>query len=232
MQWRTDHPHSDLEPQRAQLSAWLDGELEPAERTTLERHLSTCAWCQNELAALREVRTLVRALPTPRAPRSFLLPEAGPLPLAQRGRRPVESASPPERAVAAYRVPSARTTRRSVHRAGVAQWVGGLAAVLGLVVLGGSVLLGQPQPQATGLAGERTNASSQHPGVTGSGPAAASTPTPTQANATPAVSGPQPSSPTGVPLAPLIGGGLLGGGVIVVVGAGVARRTRERRENG
>ncbi len=66
--------HTDWERQRERLSAYLDGELSATERVALETHLPGCDECQRELAALRQTRALLRALPTPVAPRSFALP--------------------------------------------------------------------------------------------------------------------------------------------------------------
>src|SRR5260370_26817699 len=74
------HP-ADWERQREQLSAYLDDELEPAERAALERHLPDCPRCQSELRELRAVRGLLRALPVPALPRSFVLPKDGPVPI-------------------------------------------------------------------------------------------------------------------------------------------------------
>lgn len=56
-----------------QLSAYLDGALEPDERTGLETHLAACAHCRSRLAELREVGRLLAALPE-RAPRRSLVP--------------------------------------------------------------------------------------------------------------------------------------------------------------
>ena len=56
------------------LSAYLDGALDGAERDALERHLATCEACRAELAGLRRVGALLRALPEPALPRSFTLP--------------------------------------------------------------------------------------------------------------------------------------------------------------
>ncbi|HEY7975335.1 MAG TPA: zf-HC2 domain-containing protein, partial [Ktedonobacterales bacterium] len=61
--------HTDWEPQCERLSAYLDGELTDSELAALETHLPTCEQCQRELAALRQTRALLRALPTPALPR-------------------------------------------------------------------------------------------------------------------------------------------------------------------
>jgi len=80
--------HSDWESQRERLSAYLDGELSPAEQAELAAHLRDCEQCQRELAALRQTRALLRALPTPALPRDFSLPEQ-PVIAARRRAAPV-----------------------------------------------------------------------------------------------------------------------------------------------
>ncbi len=47
---------------RAQLSAYLDAELAPAEAATLDAHLAACAACREELAALRLTSEDVRSV--------------------------------------------------------------------------------------------------------------------------------------------------------------------------
>ena len=53
--------HSELE----QLSAYLDGELDDAERVTVDTHLPTCSECRTTLAALRSTITDLATLPEP-----------------------------------------------------------------------------------------------------------------------------------------------------------------------
>jgi anti-sigma factor RsiW len=45
------------------LSAYLDGELAPAERRAIEAHLAVCAACREELDALAQVKRLLGRLP-------------------------------------------------------------------------------------------------------------------------------------------------------------------------
>ncbi len=243
MQWGTDNPHADPAEQRERLSAWLDGELEAGERADLEGHLEGCAWCQRELAALREVRDLVRALPSPRLPRSFALPETDPLPdPAAVGYAPPLPLGDglPSNVVSTAEVAHARA-RRTSRWAPVARRVGGMVAVLGLALLGGSFLLGLLQSGGHGATASATNApaSDQHNPSAG-GPVRAPTaatgqtsaPLPQQTSTQQPTSsyGPtiQLSSGEEVPLVPLVGGGLLGGGLIVLVSAGVADRGARR----
>jgi anti-sigma factor RsiW len=67
------------------LSAYLDGELPPAEQGAVLAHLRECAACRVELAELDVARTAVRALPLLEAP-PLVAPEqvAAVIPLHQR----------------------------------------------------------------------------------------------------------------------------------------------------
>jgi anti-sigma factor RsiW len=59
------------------LSAYLDGELTPGERTALEAHLAQCRACSESLIELREVVARAAALP-PRPPAQDLWPGIAP----------------------------------------------------------------------------------------------------------------------------------------------------------
>ena len=50
------------------LSAYLDGELNPAEQTSIESHLADCASCRSERDAAGASRSLVRSLPVVEPP--------------------------------------------------------------------------------------------------------------------------------------------------------------------
>lgn len=223
-----DVTHSDTEQwerQRGLLSAYLDDALELKEHAALQAHLDACADCQHELAALRQTRALVRALPTPALPRSFSLPET---------------------------VETRRTMIRPVPGwARPMQQLGGIAAMIGVALLCASAL---PSIHF-GFGGSRNSAlapmhsSSQAAGGASSAAASGAT-TPGQAdqvratptaptmygagdNATPTPqftdqkrpyrsAEVQPVQP--FPVLPVSGGVLLVGGVGAVVAGGVARR--------
>ena len=68
--WRK-HPIRDVD-----LSAYVDGQLEPPARDRLEAHIETCTPCREALAELRALRSALRELPPATAPRSFALREA------------------------------------------------------------------------------------------------------------------------------------------------------------
>jgi len=53
------------------LSAYIDGELTPRERTRVEQHLKECPACAEDLRTLRQTVALLRELPVIPAPRSF-----------------------------------------------------------------------------------------------------------------------------------------------------------------
>jgi hypothetical protein len=55
------------------LSAYLDGELSPAEKTRVEQHLQECQACTENLATLRQTVSLLKELPAKSAPRSFAI---------------------------------------------------------------------------------------------------------------------------------------------------------------
>jgi len=242
---------ADWDQQQEQLSAYLDGELSLAEREALERHLPTCARCQQALAELRVVRRLLHAMPAPALPRSFTLPPAGgPVPVPLRERAAQRRSTPPTPNVAAR----------------IARQVGGLAAAVGLALLLGSALLGQGQQNATSAlfgrsaapAGDKnTQQSPSTPrvgvgGTVGATPGATGTPggviaggtqtpaTPQNREHTPTTAPPSPTSTSAgkettqpstessaeVPVLPIAGTGLFVGGAALYIGGRVAGRRR------
>ena len=56
------------------LSPYLDGRLTPQEKERLERHLTACPDCRQELSTLRETVALLHRAPMRPVPRSFTLP--------------------------------------------------------------------------------------------------------------------------------------------------------------
>lgn len=57
-----------------QLSAFLDGQLSPAEQAQYNAHIESCQQCQGAQASLRQTVALLQAIPHPPLPRSFALP--------------------------------------------------------------------------------------------------------------------------------------------------------------
>lgn len=64
------------QPDRDALSAYLDGELAASRTSELETHVASCAACAEALEGMREVRSMLRAMPEAEAPRSFRLRQA------------------------------------------------------------------------------------------------------------------------------------------------------------
>jgi putative zinc finger protein len=60
-------PCEDL---HAELSAWIDGEVNADDRAGIAAHLQSCPACSDYVRALQDTSSLVRTLPTPRAPAS------------------------------------------------------------------------------------------------------------------------------------------------------------------
>ncbi len=111
----------------ARLSAYIDGQLSPEEQTQTEAHLQNCAVCQQQLAELRQTVALLRALPQPPLPRSFVLPTAEPALVSSRDSH-----------IARPLAPITLLPRRSgwpTYVTGAVRAVSTLAALVGIVFL-------------------------------------------------------------------------------------------------
>jgi hypothetical protein len=62
----------DCQDMRAQLSAYVDGELTPAERAEVDAHLASCPNCEQEVAELKTLAAGLAALPQLRPAPRFL----------------------------------------------------------------------------------------------------------------------------------------------------------------
>jgi Putative zinc-finger len=115
-------------PTTEQLSAFLDGEVSADERTQWDAHLKTCQSCSQELASLRQTVALLRALPQPALPRSFVLPAevAGPVALPMAAA--VRQAAGPTPMRTAERLQPRKPYLRVAFRT-----LSALAAVIGIV---------------------------------------------------------------------------------------------------
>ncbi|HEY1389089.1 MAG TPA: zf-HC2 domain-containing protein [Ktedonobacterales bacterium] len=131
--------HESPEYRQAQLSAALDGMLAPEEQAALDAHLAECDTCARELEELRQVRRLLRAMPEPALPRSFLLPTEGELAAPRRAERPAGRAPATTPNVTPLRQP----TRRPTRTLQVTRWIGTIAAVLGMALFLGTILVHQ-----------------------------------------------------------------------------------------
>jgi hypothetical protein len=72
-----------------QLSALLDSRSEPDEQAFLTDHVGACVVCSSELADLRSVRAMLRAMPVYLPPRSFVIPVPAAVPVAAAAAPPV-----------------------------------------------------------------------------------------------------------------------------------------------
>lgn len=141
--------HESPEYRQEQLSAALDGMLTPEEQAELDAHLAGCESCRRELEELRQVRSLLRAVPEPALPRSFLLPLEGNLPAHRTSRTPPATSAPgaprtptpvtPLRP-APGREPTGVHTTRTSRTLQVTRWIGTIAAILGLALFIGTLL--------------------------------------------------------------------------------------------
>jgi hypothetical protein len=75
-----------------QLSALLDNRSEPDEQAFLAEHVGVCVVCGSELADLRAVRALLRAMPVYQPPRSFTIPVPEALPVLAASVAPAHTA--------------------------------------------------------------------------------------------------------------------------------------------
>ena len=138
--------HEAPEYRQEQFSAALDGMLTADEQAALDAHLAGCDTCRHELEELRQTRALLRAMPEPALPRSFLLPLEGALPAPHTSPAPAPAPARPPAPV----TPLRPTDRPERTRAGTARtlqvtrWIGTIAAILGLALFLGTLL-----PQAT-----------------------------------------------------------------------------------
>lgn len=257
-----DHAQSTADERLEQLSAWLDGELDEAAQAAVATHIGECEECQAVLADLHAVRALLHTLPAPTLPRSFELPEDLPmretparvLPEPVVAVRSSPRAAPPSAEAvsdmeeplalptsgereAAFIAPEPAATaphsRRPARWIRVVQQVGGLAAVVGLVLLLSSAILGQGAEKTPSNA-----ASSRMPANTSvtSGDGQAGTSAPTQhANSAPpngsnahTINGGTDNGAAAVapPLGVVLGLAFIAMGIVLLLGGVFARRHR------
>ena len=137
--------HESPEYRQEQLSAALDGMLAPEEQAALDAHLAGCETCSQELEELRQVRLLIRAMPEPALPRSFLLPTEGELAAPHRAIRTAERAPATTTNITPLRQP----TRRPTRTLQVTRWIGTIAAVLGMALFLGTLVAHQGASYST-----------------------------------------------------------------------------------
>lgn len=204
--------HESPKYRQETLSAALDGMLTPDEQAALDAHLAGCDACTRELDELRQVHMLLRAMPQPALPRSFLLPVEGE-PVAPRA--PVRAAErEPATNVTPLRQP-ARRESRATRTLQVTRWIGTIAAVLGMALFLGTLLptlSHQAMTASTGAPMYGAQSGTHYPADAGKTATLETNPSPTQSisgsgnqstdkNATPTASSTVPAS-SGVPSTP------------------------------
>lgn len=177
--------HQSPEYREELLSAALDGALSPAEQAELDAHLATCATCPAELSALRQVRTLLRAMPEPALPRSFLLPAeeaVGAVHVASAApRQPAGNVTPMHAENHGNR--GNRGNRSATRTLVATRWIGAIAAVLGLALFLGTVLPGAfHQNYSYSASAPSTGGQSSNPADAASRSPQLSNPSPTRAS--------------------------------------------------
>ena len=140
--------HDEQHLTSEEFSAYLDGELTASEQERMTRHLSSCETCEQELSELRRTIALLQALPRPALPRSFTLahnasslPDTPPLYASTQ----VEDLFPeiqdkPEEL--ASNAP--KRGRWPLYARNGLRTLSALAALIGLFLLGSSLLAMQP----------------------------------------------------------------------------------------
>ncbi|GHO74220.1 hypothetical protein KSD_19910 [Ktedonobacter sp. SOSP1-85] len=138
-----------------EFSAYLDGELTSSEQERLASHLSSCTICEQELDELRRTIALLQALPRPALPRSFTLarnasslPDTPPLYATAQADNIFLETQDDERESASY-TPTRPRARWSLYARSGLRTLSALAAVIGLFLLGSSLLAMLPSSSGT-----------------------------------------------------------------------------------
>ena len=142
-----------------QLSAVLDKQLSPQEWSVCQAHLGTCQRCQGMLADLQQTSALLRALPQPELPRSFVLPATITSPAGQISRPEVRA---PVRQIARGR---SRTWPRYLRYS--TRFISTIAAALGIIFIISGLLVSLPHGGATTASTPMNAPSSSSAGTSG-----------------------------------------------------------------
>ncbi len=113
-----------------QISAYIDKQLSEQERAICKLHLQICEQCQSNLATLKQTVALLKALPEPTLPRSFVLPAGA----AYLQEQPAQQQTPDMPTPPTNRRVWLSYLQRSLRSASI------IAAVIGLVFLLSGVL--------------------------------------------------------------------------------------------
>ncbi len=113
-----------------QLSAYIDKQLSAQEQAICKLHLQICELCQSNLVTLQQTVALLKALPEPALPRSFVLPARA----AYLQEQPAQQQTPVMPTSSTKRRVWPSYLQRSLRAASI------IAAVIGLVFLLSGVL--------------------------------------------------------------------------------------------
>ncbi len=120
-----------------QLSALLDKQLSPQEWAVCQAHLRACQQCQGVLADLRQTSVLLRALPQPALPRSFVLPATITSPAGQISR--------PETRAAVTPITRGRRSAWPSYLRVSTRFISTIAAALGIIFILSGLLVSLPR---------------------------------------------------------------------------------------
>lgn len=142
-----------------QLSALLDKQLSPQEWAVCQAHLRACQQCQGVLADLRQTSVLLRALPQPELPRSFVLPATITSTAGQISR--------PEARATVMPITRGRRSAWPTYMRISTRFISTIAAALGVFFLLSGLLLSLPHGGATTASAPVFAPSSSNTGASG-----------------------------------------------------------------
>lgn len=149
--WKRDEENGGANTPGAAISAYLDGEVTPAERAQIEGELSAQPDLTTTLDALQDVKALLRAMPEERPRRSFALTAE------------MAGAAEPTRLPERVRAP--KRTPFLLYAGQAAAGIG----VLGLMVVGASTMFGGSSDESGDFAAIAANKDGHESGDTMSG---------------------------------------------------------------
>ncbi len=141
-----------------QLSALLDKQLSPQEWALCQAHLRTCQQCQDVLADLRQTSVLLRTLPQPELPRSFVLPATITSPAGQISRHGARATVTP--------ITQGRRSAWPRYLRSSTRFISTIAAALGIIFILSGLLVSLPRAGSTTAGSAPVTASSSSNGAT------------------------------------------------------------------
>jgi anti-sigma factor RsiW len=142
-----------------QLSAILDKQLSAQEWAVCQAHLRACQQCQGMLADLRQTSLLLRALPQPEVPRSFVLPDTITSPAGQISR--------PEVRAPVKQITRGRSRTWPTYLRYSTRFISTIAAALGIFFILSGLVISLPRGGATTASAPVTAPSSSNTGASG-----------------------------------------------------------------